>query len=122
MLEGRARLEYHNSWVTAVCDQGTLEYYRWWFWKVNHIWLMRPKYGAHISVIRDRDKKDFLFSHSRQNLNITFSYNNLLEHHSDGYVWMPVWGKELEDVREECGLSRKPTMPFHMTVGRSDLL
>jgi len=121
VFKGKARLEYHNSWVTANCDQSTLEYYRWWFWKNHGEWLMKPRNGAHISVIRGRDElnpKDFLFNHARLNRNIEFFYSNNLDFRYDGYVWMPVWGKCLNDVREECGFPIKPIMPFHMTIGR----
>jgi len=125
MFEGKAKLEYNNSWLVANCDQGILEYYRWWFWRENHIWLMRPRWGAHISVVRGKEERtpvQFLFEFKRSNPVITFKYSNCLEKRDDGYVWMPVWSKELEDVREECGLPRRPIMPFHMSVGRSDLL
>ena len=117
MFEGKARLDYHNSWVIAHCDQDTLEYYRWWFWKVSHVWLMRPRWGAHISVVRgveELEPAEGMYEYKRDNPEITFNYSNKLERHSDGYVWMPVWGKDLEDVREECGMPRKPIMPFHM--------
>ena len=86
---------------------------------------MRPKWGAHISIIRgeeETEKKEFFFEFERKDKKVTFNYSNLLEQHPHGYVWMPCWGTDLEEVREECGLPRKPIMPFHMTVGRSDLL
>jgi len=125
MFKGQAKLEYHNSWIVANCDKDLLEYYRWWIWRKTHIWVMKPRWGAHISVVRGSEENQptsFLFEYTRKNPIISFSYSNLLEHHPKGYVWMPVWGKDLEDVREECGLPREPIMPFHMTVGRSDLL
>ena len=125
MFQGKAELEYHNSWLIAKCDPELLEYYRWWIWKVHHVWLMRPRWGAHISVVRGSEEKtpvDCLYELRRKDLVISFQYSNRLERHVDGYVWMPVWGYDLEDVREECGVSRQPIMPFHMTVGKSDLL
>ena len=121
MFKGVATLEYHNSWVLAICDNGILEYYRWWVWRVKGIWLMRPKNGAHISIIRgseERKPRDFLFEHARKDLEIEFNYSNLMEFHEDGYVWVPVSGIELGNIREECGLPRMPIMPFHMTVGK----
>lgn len=123
MFEAKAKLEYHNSWLIAKCDQELLEYYRWWFWRKTHIWLMRPRWGAHISVVRGSEENepiDGLFNHQRDNLSITFQYNNLLERHNR-HIWMPAWGSDLGDVREECGLPREPIMPFHMTVGMSYL-
>jgi len=125
MFTAKAELEYHNSWLIAKCDQELLEYYRWWFWRKTHLWLMKPRWGAHISVVRGSEEEqpvERIYEHQRENLKITFHYSNELIHQPYGYVWMPVWGKDIEDVREECGVPRSPMMPFHMTVGRSDLL
>jgi len=123
MFEAEAELEYHNSWLIAKCDQEALEYYRWWVWRRTHIWLMIPKWGAHISIVRGSEELEpvkELFELERKNLTVRFEYNNLLEQHHR-YVWMPVWGSDLKNVREECNLPREPIMPFHMTVGMSYL-
>ena len=124
MFQATAELEYHNTWLIAKCSQDTLEYYRWWIWRKTHIWVMKPKWGAHISIVRGSEEREpvtELYRLQRENLNIQFYYNNKLEQHYN-YIWMPVWGSDLNNVREECGLPREPIMPFHMTVGMNPLL
>jgi hypothetical protein len=122
MFTAKAELEYKNSWVMAMMsDLGIIDYYRWWFWRERGYWLMRPKYGAHISVIRGKDEYNpasELYMDARPNLEIEFEYTNDMILHNDGYVWLPVCSEELKNVREECGFPREPIMPFHMTVGR----
>lgn len=125
VFKGKAELEYHSSWILAKTDKEALNYYRWWVWRKTGVWVMQPRGGAHISVVRGREERDpvsFLFEHQRKNLSISIHYSNKIEFHNAGYVWMPCWGVGLNDVREECGLPRSPIMPFHITIGRSDLL
>ena len=124
MFKSIAELDYYNSWVIAKCDDGLLDYYRWWFWRKRGIWLEKPKWGAHISIIRGKEEINpvsFLFEYKRDNPKIEFYYSNLIEQHEKGYVWLPVWSKDLNNVREECGLPSRPIMGFHMTIGRSEL-
>ena len=120
MFEAKAELEYHNSWVIAKCHQDTLEYYRWWVWKKTNIWVNKPRWGAHISVIRGKEEinpVDFVFEKTRNNPIVKYKYSNNIEFRNDGYVWLPIISEDIKDVREECGLPRDPIMPFHMTIG-----
>ena len=125
MFTGVAKLEYHSSWLVANIEDDVLEYYRWWFYRRYLVKLAKPRWCAHISVIRGSEEEVpslFLFENERKNKEVKFQYSNKLEQHPKGYVWMPCWGCQLEDVREECGFPRSPIMPFHMTVGVSNLL
>ncbi len=36
---------------------------------------------------------------------------------SEIYFWLPCFSKDLEDIREELGLRRKPKVDFHLTLG-----
>ncbi len=121
MFEGKAKVEYHMSWIIAKCDDALVEYYRWWFWKEKHIKLMRPKFGAHISIVRGEEEgiKEGNWEVNHDGELITFQYTpDILEVYN--YVWLQVYGEDLNKVREKVGLSREPLKPFHMTVGRTD--
>lgn len=115
MHKGKAKVKYYTNWVIAECDEGLLDYYRWWIHKQTGIWMFKPKSGAHISIVRG----DVEFGNWVRNMDgeiIEFNYNCNLECH-DNYVWLPVWGKDLEDIRFKLGLSVVPKKPFHMSVG-----
>ena len=82
---------------------------------------MRPKFGAHISIVRGGDEGISQGTLER-NLNgewIDFNYSNEIELVIN-YVWMPVWGDALYAIRERVGVPREPVKSFHMTVGRTE--
>ena len=120
MFQGKAQIQYHTAWIIAKCDDALVEYYRWWYFRKKHIKLMRPKYGAHISIVRGEDEgiTQGTWDRNMDGPEITFNYSNdLVDVYN--YVWMPVWGDDLLRIRQEVGLG-EPVKPFHMTVGRTD--
>lgn len=121
MFKSKAQLQYHSAWVIAKCDDELVEYYRWWFQRRYHIVLSRPKFGAHVSIIRG-EEEGIEKGNWPVKLNAEwtdFEYSNDLKIVYN-YVWMPVWSPYFNDVREKLGLSKNPIKPFHMTVGRTD--
>jgi hypothetical protein len=120
VLEGKAKLEYHRAWIIAKCDDSLVDYYRWWFWKEKHVKLMKPKFGAHISIVRG-EEEGIIKGNWEPNKDggwINFSYNQDVKEVAN-YVWLLVYGDDLGRIREEVGLSKEPIKPFHMTVGRT---
>lgn len=119
MFTGKAYIQYHTAWIIAKCDDSLVEYYRWWYDRRYHIKLMRPKYGAHISLVRGEEEgiTNGGWTRNMEGPEITFNYSNDLLT-VENYVWMPVWGDDLLRIRREVGLS-DPIKPFHMTVGRT---
>ena len=119
MYKGKATVKYFNNWVIANCDEELLNYYRWWIHKKTSLWLSKPKSGAHISVVRG-DMEFGNWPKRMEGERIEFNYNHNLECHSN-YIWLPVWGRDLEDIRFKLGFDRKPLKPFHMSVGNVDM-
>jgi hypothetical protein len=119
MFESRAKVEYHTDWVIAACDNQLLDYYRWWVKLKTGVTLSRPKHGAHISIVRG-DIERGTWIRNMDGETITFYYKGDLEAH-DNYIWLPVWGENLGEIREKTGLPREPGKPFHMTVGTVDM-
>lgn len=119
MFESTAKVEYHTNWVIAICDSQLLEYYRRWVWLKTGLWIHKPKHGAHISIIRG-DIETGQWERNLNGENVNFSYRGDLECH-ENYIWLPVWGNDLEKVREKLGFNPKPLKPFHMTVGTVDM-
>lgn len=121
MFHSQGKIEYHNIWIIIRCDDEIIEYYRWWYLKHYHLSLQRPKWGAHISVVRG-EEDGLTEPRWEYNLNgetVTFSYSNNLVAVRN-YLWIPVQGEILYNLRERFGLNREPIMPFHMTVGSLD--
>lgn len=119
MFEGKAKLQYHTSWVVAKCDDELVEYYRWWYYKMFYVKLMRPRMGAHISIVRG-EEENITQGNWERNINgkeIKFYYSNEIKDVYN-YVWMPCWGNDLDEVRKELGLG-EPIKSYHMTIGRT---
>ena len=121
MFQGKAQLQYHTAWIIAKTDDELVEYYRWWFKRRFHHILSRPKFGAHISIVRGEEENitQGAWEHNLSGAWIDFEYSNDLKIVYN-YVWMPVWSPSFNDIREKVGLSREPIKSFHMTVGRTD--
>jgi len=122
MFTSTGKIEYHNIWIIVRCDDGIIDYYRWWYFKKKHIKLMRPKWGAHISIVRGEEDglTTPIWEYNINGETVEFSYSNELVEVRN-YVWIPILGDELRDIRVKFGLSRETVLPLHMTVGRTDL-
>jgi len=119
MFRSLAKVNYHISWITAECDDGILDYYWWWYWKEKHVKLIKPMFGAHISVVRGKEEEidQGWWERGFRGTVVFFYYPERIFLY-DTHVWLPVSGDGLYDIRESVGLSRNPVMPFHMTIGR----
>ncbi len=82
-------------------------------------------YSPHISVVRKEIVPNMTAWRKYEGKEIVFFYSNIICF-GDVYVWLNVFCSELEDIREELGLSRSSeiTRPptgwdwtFHTTIG-----
>ena len=118
-LKGKGKLAYHTIWVILECDPGIVEYYQHCFWKERHIKLARSKHGSHISLVRGKEEgiEPGFWERNLDGGELSFFYIPELVFENN-YCWINVWGEELEKVRTDLGLSPKPPMNFHLTIGR----
>ena len=103
-------------WLILECDAGISLYYRYWLKKAKYIDMIKPAWGAHISITRGEKitNKDAWKKHSGKK--IDFEY--VPEVKSNGkHFWLSVISKELEEIRTELGLSPTPYWGFHLTIG-----
>jgi hypothetical protein len=106
-------------WVIVECPKDILDYYHHWIKKEENIKLNKPLFGAHISVVRGEEpplEKQNLWRkyHEKE---ITFSYQHEVENLNE-YYWLSVECPELNELREELGLSPEVEFGFHLTIGR----
>jgi len=119
MFRSVARVNYHTCWITAECDGEILDYYWWWWWKAKHVKLMKPMFGAHISIVRGKEEEiEEGWWECGLRGKVEFCYHPERLFLYDTHVWLPVSGEGLNNIRESVGLLRNPVMPFHMTIGR----
>lgn len=114
----------HGPKVIAEIDEEIINYYKSFIPKYYEI---RPqKYNAHISVIR-KEKLNMDNWGKREGQEIKFYYTNII-YCNKFYYWLNCFSKELENIREEMGLSlivpkELPQPPggwkwiFHTTIG-----
>jgi len=107
-------------WLIADCDPSLGKYYRHLHFLHTHKCekLQPPAWKEHITIIRNEEPPE-----TNKNLwgkyaarPIEFIYSSIPE--SDGlFVWLHVECPLFEELREELGLSSKPSIPFHLTIG-----
>ncbi len=94
-------------------------YYQWMLEKKygQCMKLQSPMYGAHVTVVKaEESKKAGDLWGKYQNKKITVEYSPKLENHWRFWT-LPVYSKELEEIRTEMGLKK---FPFHITIGRQE--
>ena len=119
ILSAKGQVRYHTIWIIVECADGIVDYYHWWYLRQYHVKLMKPKHGAHISIVRGEEEgiKPGLWKRNLDGPQVSFFYTPDMKW-DDNYVWLDVWGSDLEKIRTAVGLSETPPFGFHLTVGR----
>jgi len=108
-----------SGWAIIQVDQELTRYYVEQFNFANRardIQIMKPAWGGHISIMRGENIKDRQLFMSFKNKPVKFSYNPEVKG-NDNHFWLEVECPDVEDMREQLGLPRKPYFPFHLTIG-----
>ena len=109
---------FKEHWIIAQCDPEIARYYRWLTKRHACLdWLIKPAWGAHISIARgDAPLKPELWK-KHQGQWLEFEYGN--EVWTNGrHFWLDVRCEKMYDLREELGLSRKFRFAeLHLTIG-----
>ena len=107
-------------WLVVDCEPSLGSYYRD-LYSLHHYRcksLSKPAWKDHITVIRNEEPlhRDLWEKYDGENLE--FSY--LQEPHTNGcYWWLQISCPRLLDIREELGLPRNPSIPFHLSFGHT---
>lgn len=88
--------------------------------------IQKQMYPAHVSVVRNSSVPHTQFWEKYQNKVLEFDYEDMV-YNDERYYWLNVFCKELEEIREELGLSRSGDVSlspdgrhkFHITIGNS---
>lgn len=104
-------------WLHVICDNDLGRYYRYWLIKKYGIWnIMKPKWGNHITVIR-QEKVSYDSLKKWNEHMVEFDYNPCDLQTNSKHFWLRVRCDRLKDIRERIDLSREPRAPLHMTFG-----
>ncbi len=108
-----------QSWMAAVIvHPSIIQYYQYWVKRELGLHLNTPLFKAHVSVVRGEEPKKQWNWRKHHNRIVTLEYGVDLRI-SEKYVWLPVYSKELEEIRVELGLKPQPKVDFHLTVGNT---
>lgn len=101
--------------VQMNCDIDS--YYRWFLERRYNIKLIKPAWGAHISVIRGEPCEQWEYFKSKYNNKIIdFEYN--LEFKTNGqHWWLNIVCDELKAIRQEMGYNSNG-IGLHLTLGQ----
>lgn len=115
----RSHLGDPSKWLILACDDEICKYYSV-LYRQEYPWLpklMRPVFGAHISIIRGEKVPNYNLWRMDENKIIEFEYDPGVIN-NDEYYWLRVKCPYLEDLRIKYGLSPQPKYGFHLTIGR----
>jgi hypothetical protein len=114
-----ARIKPEPYWLILKTDRELVHYYQHWIKQNYDLKFVSTVWGSHVSVVRGTKPNNLRVWNKYQGKQITFKYsNNIYRKH--WFFCIDVQCPELEDIREELGLSRVPASGFHLTVGRID--
>lgn len=117
----------HRSFDRAVIlklDNGVVEYYAWWLRRKYGIQVSLPAWGAHITVVSDKDrvKDGIAFEALKKRFEgkiLNVSHDVYLKKKWQFWVLDVTPTEEMLKVRRDLGLNED--FPFHITIGRDDV-
>ena len=97
-------------------DQGIADFYRSIVPK--YINVNKPRYSAHISIVRKEPKVDMKLWGTKEGQPVEFEYFNELDW-DELYIWLPIRSEAIKEIRKELGLAEYPWWinGYHLTVG-----
>jgi len=105
-------------WCIVQLDDEFSKYYQYVCKKIyNNIKLQTPKWGPHITVIRNEFLGENYDWKSLDRKEIEVVYNNKIENNGKHY-WMPIINNEIYyEIRNNMGIFTEPEFNFHLTFG-----
>lgn len=103
-------------WLIASTRCDLDAYLAWFFKKKTGIELQRPKYGAHVSIVKGEEPFNKEFWSKRQGEIVTV-YLDLEVRSSGHHWWVRAHCPEFIQVRQELGLTPFTDITFHLTMG-----
>lgn len=105
-------------WLIGFLQEGNelREYYNWFIEKRTGIKLMKPAWGAHISIVRGEEPINIDLWGKYQGKELEFSYGEFIKTNGSHW-WLRIVCDQMNDIREELGLPRKHQIGLHLTIG-----
>lgn len=112
------RTTFEPHWVILLCDKEIIRYYQHIYFKTNYKKLQTAAWGSHISIIRGEKPKIIKNWKMYDNKIIDFNYIYDGEFYTnDKHVWIKARSPKFDIIRESLGLSPKPFLDFHISIG-----
>lgn len=126
-IELRTNTTTEDWWLILRCDEEIARYYRWLIAREHHVdhlvrpVLLKPAWGAHISILRGEKPTHPEFWKKDHGSMIRFEYSGKMRNNGK-HFWLDIESDDIADIRDRLGLGRKPKFSnFHLTVGNWDL-
>lgn len=113
-----ARIKSEPWWCILRTDPEIVRYYQWWLKKRYKLGFEKTIWGSHISVNRGAEPLHKRFWKKYKGKKIQFTYDNEIYQPNPKFFCVNAYSTQLEEIREELGLSRLPPFGFHITIGR----
>lgn len=99
------------------CDPGIINFYSWLALRNGWEVVKGSRWGPHISVVAGERPKNKELWNALPGKICEFRYS-VNHRNDDHFIWLDVQSDDLEKIRKDLGLSRKPFFSFHLTLGR----
>lgn len=107
---------YVPWWALLRCDPGIIGFYGW-LCKKHGIPLIKPRDGAHISVVKGEEPQHRqLWGCPRPTVALWYAAH--VRYDNGRHAWLDVWSDDLNALRADLGLPPKINMSYHMTLGQ----
>lgn len=105
-------------WCILSIDKEFSNYYNYIYEKIKYNKLQSPKWGPHITIIRNEIINSGYLNNWKEldGEKITINYNNKLITNKKHY-WFDVEKNIFYDIRKKMGIIVKPEYGFHLTFG-----
>ncbi len=131
---GKELIDYEPFWLIGTGDAGIGMYYQHLLKiemqrQCRYLVIDKPAWNTHVSVVRGEEPTiaGIWGKHARRKIKI--DYEPIIKTNYLHY-WLDAYSSDLEDIREEMGLSRKSfvyidgvkkPIEFHITIGNRNL-
>ncbi len=118
-LKGNVDAMFKPWWLIGFLEEGNelREYYNWFIEKRTGLKLMKPAWGAHISIVRGEEPSNIDLWGKLEGNKIEFSYEEFVKTNSEHW-WLRIVCDEMLEIRETLGIQKRHEIGLHITIGR----
>jgi hypothetical protein len=118
IYDPHARIKAAPYWCILRCDEGIIDYYKYWIRRHFDVKFEKTVWGSHISVNRGVQPPNKKLWGKHKGEVVSFTYTNRIYRVNNWFYCVDAYSQRLEEIRTELGLAKTPPYGFHLTIAR----